>query len=89
MVEVYTGTLPGADTQAEAYVHLYGSHGDAGRRALVRSDNPQMFKAGQKDVFEVEAVCLENIEKVVLGHNAKEKGMCDVLMCLPPEGNPC
>ena len=74
-VKVYTGKEKGSSTDADAYIHLFGSRGDAGSRSLVRSDQQGMFRDGQIDTFEIEAVSLQTIEKVILGHNGKNKGM--------------
>ena len=73
-VEVQTGSLPGGATEAKAYVHLFGTNGDAGRRALAKSNNKVPFRSGQTDVFIVEAVSLQTVDKVILGHNGKKKG---------------
>ena len=32
------------------------------------------FRAGQKDTFKVEAVSLDDIKKIEIGHNEKKKG---------------
>ena len=74
-VEVYTGNEPGADTEAELFIHLFGSHGDSGKRVLFNClNNKTPFQGGQMDLFEVEAVELQEIEKVVIGHEEKGKG---------------
>ena len=74
-IEVYTANEPGADTEAELFVQLFGSHGDSGKRVLYNClNNKNPFQEGQMDVFKVEAVELQEIEKVVMGHEEKGKG---------------
>ena len=34
MVEVYTGSEPGSETEANVYLQLIGSRGDSGKRVL-------------------------------------------------------
>lgn len=47
-VEVYTGEVPGADTDASVYVTIYGTRGDTGQRVLYRSEtNDTKFQEGQ------------------------------------------
>ena len=74
-VEVYTASESGADTEAELFIQLFGSHGDSGKRVLFNClNNKTPFQGGQMDLFEVEAVELQEIEKVVMGHEEKGKG---------------
>ena len=74
-VEVYTGSKPGSDTEASLYIELYGKRGDSGRRVLYQSkNNDTKFQEGQVDIFSLEAVDLDDIEKVVIGHDEKGKG---------------
>jgi len=74
-VEVYTGSKPGADTEASIYIELYGKRGDSGRRILYSSKNNDVkFQGGQVDVFSLEAVDLDGVEKVVIGHSESGKG---------------
>ena len=37
VVEIYTGSEPGSDTEANVYVQLIGSRGDSGKRVLYNS----------------------------------------------------
>ena len=74
-VEVYTASEPGADTEAELFIQLFGSHGDSGERVLFNClNNKTPFQGGQMDMFEIEAVELQEIEKVVMRHEEKGKG---------------
>lgn len=74
MVEVYTGDKPGAETEANCYIHMFGTRGDSGRRPLIKSSKRTKFKRGQTDTFCVDAVSLNEIHKVELGHDGTEKG---------------
>ena len=73
-VSVETGTEPGADTDANVYVMLFGERGDTGRRRLVHSNNRSKFRDGQTDVFAVEAVSLGELRSCVVGHDGKGGG---------------
>lgn len=75
-VEIHTGDLPGSDTSAQAYIQLMGTRGDSGRRLLFKdiSGNKKKFQKGQMDIFEIEAVSLDDISSVILGHNGHGKG---------------
>ena len=75
-VEVYTANEPGADTEAELFLQLFGSHGDSGKRVLYNclNNKKNQFQEGQMDLFEIEAVELQEIEKVIMGHEEKGKG---------------
>ncbi len=76
IVTVYTSSIAKAATQANAFITLYGSEGDTGRRPLSdsqTSDSP--FKKGQVDVFMVEAVHLGKLEKIIVEHDGTEPGM--------------
>jgi hypothetical protein len=74
-LEVFTGNVPGADCEANIYVTLFGSRGDAGRRQLYHSlSSRTKFQQGQKDVFNIEAVDLGNLDKLVIRHDGRGKG---------------
>ncbi len=77
-VEIHTGKEPGAepDPDARCYIQMFGTRGDSGKRWLYQSlNNDEMFKEGQMDEFEIEAVSLDEIEEVLLGHDASGAGM--------------
>ncbi|XP_013375654.1 PREDICTED: oxygen-regulated protein 1 [Chinchilla lanigera] len=65
-VFVYTGQLKQAETEAEVSLCLYGERGDSGLRRLHKSNMPVRFQRGQADEFEVEAVSLGKLQKVLL-----------------------
>ncbi|XP_070556277.1 uncharacterized protein [Ptychodera flava] len=73
-IHVYTGDEPGADTDANVYICIYGDRGDTGKRLLHRSDNKELFQQGQVDCFELEAVSLSKLNKVVISHDGKGPG---------------
>ncbi len=75
-VEVHTADEPGADTEASLFIQLFGSGGDSGRRLLFHSLNhpDDALQAGQMDLFEVEAVTLETMQKIIIGHEETGKG---------------
>ena len=75
MVEVYTGTLPGSDTEAVINIQIFGQRGDTGQRVLYHSlNNSTKFQEGQMDEFEIDAVSLDDLLKVIVGHNEPGKG---------------
>ena len=40
------------------------------------SGNEELFEIGQVDIFQVEAVSLDELTSVTLGHNESAKGQC-------------
>jgi hypothetical protein len=75
IVEVKTGTIKGAGTDARVYVALHGKHGlTSGIRKLADSETfNDMFVTGHVDRFRIDSVDLGPLEKVVIGHNAGGK----------------
>ncbi|XP_063398724.1 lipoxygenase homology domain-containing protein 1-like isoform X1 [Mytilus trossulus] len=89
MVEIYTGSVKYAGTDANVFINIFGELGDTGQRWLHNpvSTNINKFEKGQpsekvgacfetssKDVFKVEAVTLMGLKKIVIGHDAKNPG---------------
>ncbi|KAL6087289.1 hypothetical protein STEG23_026146 [Scotinomys teguina] len=72
-VDVYTGQLKQAETESEVSLCLYGERGDSGLRLLHRSNMPMQFQRGQIDAFQIEAVSLGNLQKVLLHCKANDK----------------
>ncbi|XP_076420081.1 oxygen-regulated protein 1 isoform X5 [Peromyscus maniculatus bairdii] len=72
-VDVYTGQLKQAGTESEVSLCLYGERGDSGLRLLHRSNMPVRFQRGQIDAFQIEAVSLGNLQKVLLHCEASDK----------------
>ena len=80
LVEVTTGTEPGADTDARVWLQLIGQRGDSGQRRLCKprpSGPPHPFQAGQTDTFLVEAVDLDVVTAVRIGHDGQGHGEYD------------
>lgn len=76
---MYTGSEPGSDTEAALWIHLFGTRGDSGKRTLYKAkNNDTKFQEGQVDIFVVEAVSLDEVNKVIIGHDAKGKGEKDI-----------
>ncbi|XP_030300550.1 lipoxygenase homology domain-containing protein 1 [Calypte anna] len=74
-VHVYTGAKPGAETDANVYINLIGTRGDAGKRKLHRSKNNHVkFQQGQMDIFCIKAVSLGDLEKVLISHDGAGPG---------------
>ncbi|XP_073923041.1 oxygen-regulated protein 1 isoform X3 [Castor canadensis] len=72
-VDVYTGQLKQAETESEVSLCLYGERGDSGLRLLHKSNMPVRFQRGQIDKFQVEAVSLGKLQKVLLCCEASDK----------------
>ncbi|KAM3928088.1 oxygen-regulated protein 1 [Leptodactylus fuscus] len=72
-INVYTGHLEQAGTEAPVYICLYGERGDSGKRILFRPDLINAFQQGQVDVFEIEAVSLGKLQRVLVGCEARHK----------------
>ncbi|XP_069587457.1 lipoxygenase homology domain-containing protein 1-like [Ranitomeya imitator] len=75
IVSVHTGDHWGAETFANVYITLYGERGDSGARKLQKSSIPgDKFTRNKVDSFELEAVSLGELRKVVLGHDREGYG---------------
>ncbi|KAM3841839.1 oxygen-regulated protein 1 [Vipera latastei] len=69
-ISVFTGTQPGAETNSNVYITIFGNQGDSGKRKLQKSStNKVTFQRGQTDVFSVMAVSLGVLHKIVIGHD--------------------
>ncbi|XP_071837899.1 uncharacterized protein [Apostichopus japonicus] len=74
-IQVFTGSEADSDTKATVSLNIFGKNTDSGSRQLMKSkNNKKMFANGQMDVFEIEAVALGKLQKVVVGHDGEEKG---------------
>ena len=75
-IRVETSDVSYAGTDADVYVKLCGERGDTGKRHLKASLKNKMnkFEKGHTERFEVKAVDLGRIERVVVGHNAEGFG---------------
>ncbi|XP_061166198.1 lipoxygenase homology domain-containing protein 1-like [Saccostrea echinata] len=71
-VEVYTGSEEAASTTAGVFICIYGTRGDTGKRKLFKSKTSNdPFQKGAHDVFELEAVSLDEVDHIVIGHDKK------------------
>ncbi|XP_037364471.1 lipoxygenase homology domain-containing protein 1 [Talpa occidentalis] len=69
-VQIFTGNVPGAGTDARVYITIYGDLGDTGERYLGKSENrTNKFEKGMADTFIIEAADLGVIYKIKLRHD--------------------
>ncbi|XP_071154983.1 lipoxygenase homology domain-containing protein 1-like isoform X1 [Mytilus edulis] len=74
-VSIHTGNNWGAETDASVFINIFGTIGDTSKRLLYHSkNNSQKFQRGQIDLFEIEAVSLENLTHIEIGHDRKGHG---------------
>ncbi|KAL8182134.1 UNVERIFIED_CONTAM: hypothetical protein K2H54_044880 [Gekko kuhli] len=73
-VQVVTGDLWNAGTEADIYISVYGEKGDTGSRQLHKSKKPRKFLKGQVDIFSLEALHLGKLHKIIIGHNGLGSG---------------
>ncbi|XP_027629672.1 uncharacterized protein LOC102475442 [Tupaia chinensis] len=86
-VYVYTGQLKQAETESDVSLCLYGQRGDSGLRLLHKSNMPVKFRRGQVDKFQVEAVSLGKLQKVLLRCEASDRSQywyCDKVVVQDP-----
>ncbi|XP_076185068.1 oxygen-regulated protein 1 [Aptenodytes patagonicus] len=89
-VYVYTGDMEQADTDSAVYLCIYGKRGDSGLRLLHKSGIPLTFQRGMVNAFEVEAVSLGELQKVLLRCEANAKSQywyCDKVIVRETEKN--
>ncbi|XP_052644258.1 oxygen-regulated protein 1 isoform X2 [Harpia harpyja] len=89
-VHVYTGDMEQADTDSAVYLCIYGKRGDSGLRLLHKSGMPVTFQRGMVNAFEVEAVSLGELQKVLLRCEAGAKSQywyCDKVIVREAENN--
>uniref|UniRef100_A0A8C8S867 Oxygen-regulated protein 1 n=1 Tax=Pelusios castaneus TaxID=367368 RepID=A0A8C8S867_9SAUR len=72
-IYIYTGHLQQAETDSPIYLCIYGNRGDSGLRLLHKSVMPVKFQRGMVDMFEMEAVSLGKLQKVLLHCEASNK----------------
>ncbi|XP_077633764.1 lipoxygenase homology domain-containing protein 1 isoform X2 [Crocuta crocuta] len=69
-VQIFTGNIPGAGTDAKVYITIFGDLGDTGERYLGKSENrTNKFEKGTADTFIIEAADLGVIYKIKLRHD--------------------
>ncbi|XP_052559122.1 lipoxygenase homology domain-containing protein 1-like isoform X2 [Tympanuchus pallidicinctus] len=89
-VNVYTGDLEQADTDSPVYLCIFGERGDSGQRLLQKSGIPVKFLRGKVNAFEVKAVSLGKLQKVLLRCEANSKSQywyCDKVIVREDENN--
>ena len=59
---------------ANVFCNIFGDYGDTGNRPLSKTKNKNKFERGQLDVFQIEAVKLRSIRKIIIGHDGKNPG---------------
>ncbi|XP_073069389.1 lipoxygenase homology domain-containing protein 1-like [Manis javanica] len=69
-VQVITGSVPKAGTDANVYLTIYGeAYGDTGERPLKKSDKSNKFEQGQTDTFTIYAIDLGALMKIRIRHD--------------------
>ncbi|XP_071394579.1 lipoxygenase homology domain-containing protein 1 [Centroberyx affinis] len=68
-VNVFTGDMLGAGTDANVYINIYGENGDTGERYLKNSGKLNKFERGQEDDFTLTAVDLGPLKKLRIRHD--------------------
>lgn len=73
-VEVLTGSVKSAGTDANVHIMIVGEHGDTGDRPLKKSLNHHFdkFRKGQTDIFEIKAINLGKLTRVKIWHDNKD-----------------
>lgn len=74
-IAVFTTKLLSADDEFDAFVTIFGEHGDSGQRRLRESVMySRPFADNQVDVFFIEAVHLGQLKHVLLEFTSYNKG---------------
>ncbi|XP_056399217.1 lipoxygenase homology domain-containing protein 1 isoform X2 [Hyla sarda] len=74
-VTVHTGNVSGSGTDANVFLCLFGDLGDTGERFLIDcKNNMNKFEKGNADEFIIEAVSLQQVRRVRIGHDGKGGG---------------
>ncbi|XP_064294800.1 lipoxygenase homology domain-containing protein 1 [Phalacrocorax carbo] len=69
-INVFTGDMYGAGTDANVFLNIYGDLGDTGERKLSKSEtNFNKFERGQEDTFTIQAVDLGILYKIKIRHD--------------------
>lgn len=69
-IDVHTADVPGAGTDANVHVTVYGSNGDTGRRSLTKKF-VNLFERGKTDNFKIEALDLGHLTRLRVEHDNK------------------
>ena len=74
-LNVHTGDVWRAGTDANVYMIVYGERGDSGKRQLKHSQTHRnKFERRQLDVFDMEAADLGRLNKITIGHDSAGMG---------------
>ncbi|XP_013396607.1 lipoxygenase homology domain-containing protein 1 isoform X2 [Lingula anatina] len=84
-VQVFTGDVYNAGTEANVYMTIYGERGDTGVRQLIKhnrtdfqyekgKDDEKLFTMDKNDSFTIEAVSLGALKKIIIGHDGVGHG---------------
>ena len=74
-VNVKTGKIRGAGTDANVYLYLYGDKDDSGKIMLAESmTHSNKFEKGNLDVFNVDTVDIGDVNKIQIGHDGANLG---------------
>ncbi|XP_075255415.1 lipoxygenase homology domain-containing protein 1-like isoform X2 [Convolutriloba macropyga] len=77
LVSVKTGTVSGAGTDANVYIHLFGEEGDTGKMYLRNTLSPHVknkFEQGRTDRFKLTSTNIGKIERLRIGHDGSGMG---------------
>ncbi|XP_052772283.1 uncharacterized protein LOC128211482 [Mya arenaria] len=66
-ITVYTGDKPGAGTDGNVYIILFGENGDSGEKFLDSKENN--FERKKQDQFVIETPCLGRLDRIRIGHD--------------------
>ncbi|XP_072045883.1 lipoxygenase homology domain-containing protein 1-like [Amphiura filiformis] len=71
-IYVTTSDKKGAGTDANVYIDIHGEEGETGQQFLKSSKtNTNKFERGEMDEFEIEAIKIGGIKKIIIGHDNK------------------
>ncbi|XP_055956181.1 lipoxygenase homology domain-containing protein 1 [Patella vulgata] len=74
-LSLYTGDHWAGETDSNVFITIFGRHGDTGKRGFYQPiKKPLKFRKGQIETFDVQAVDLDDLEKIVVGHDGKGHG---------------
>ncbi|KAK2899220.1 hypothetical protein Q8A67_010638 [Cirrhinus molitorella] len=68
-LNIFTGNMMGAGSDANVFINIYGENGDTGERPLRKSNHLNKFERGQEDTFSITAVELGPLKKLRIRHD--------------------
>ena len=72
-VDVFTGDVVGAGTDANIFIQIFGQNGDSGRQVL-NDETKDGFERNMHDYFRLELPDLGPLSKIVIGHDGAGTG---------------